>query len=76
MDLNHDGKISRSEWKGKEQAFDPIDVDHDGFITRDELKNIIVDDKIPKQGRRNLNLTALRKIKPASLRAPQKIFSA
>jgi Ca2+-binding EF-hand superfamily protein len=39
MDLNHDGKISRSEWKGKEQAFDRIDVDHDGFITHDELKN-------------------------------------
>ncbi|PYV41847.1 MAG: hypothetical protein DMG06_15835 [Acidobacteria bacterium] len=39
MDLDHDGKISRSEWKGKEQAFDRIDVDHDGFITLDEFKN-------------------------------------
>ena len=53
-----------------------IAVDEKPGLTPDELKNIIVDDKIPKQGRRNLNLTALRKIKPASLSAPQKIFPA
>ena len=37
MDSNHDGVISREEWKRKPQAFDRIDANHDGVLTQDEL---------------------------------------
>lgn len=36
MDTNHDGKISRDEWKGPADSFDRLDSNHDGFITREE----------------------------------------
>lgn len=38
MDTNNDGKVSKSEWKGRPRAFDRLDADHDGYVTRDELK--------------------------------------
>ena len=38
MDANHDGKLSKDEWKGSEQAFDRLDTNHDGFLSPDELK--------------------------------------
>ncbi len=39
MDTNKDGKIARSEWKGKDKRFARLDTDNDGFVTQDELKN-------------------------------------
>jgi len=38
MDANNDGKVSKSEWKGRPRAFDRLDADHDGYVTREELK--------------------------------------
>jgi Ca2+-binding EF-hand superfamily protein len=38
MDANHDGKISKDEWKGPAQAFDRLDTNHDGVLSPDELK--------------------------------------
>jgi Ca2+-binding EF-hand superfamily protein len=38
LDVNHDGKISREEARGRiKENFDKIDTNHDGFIDRDEL---------------------------------------
>ena len=36
MDTNHDGKVSRDEWKGPADMFDKLDTNHDGYITREE----------------------------------------
>ena len=36
MDLNHDGKLSATEFKGPEPRFARLDANHDGFITRAE----------------------------------------
>ena len=38
MDSNHDGKISRDEWKGPADMFDRVDTDNNGVLTRDELR--------------------------------------
>lgn len=38
MDTNHDGKISKDEWKGRPEMFDRLDANHDGFITVDEIQ--------------------------------------
>jgi len=38
MDANHDGRISKDEWKGRNDVFDRLDTNHDGFLTMDELK--------------------------------------
>jgi Ca2+-binding EF-hand superfamily protein len=37
MDSNHDGKISRDEWRGPADGFSRLDANNDGFITREEL---------------------------------------
>ena len=38
MDTNKDGKIDKSEAKGKmERDFDKIDTNKDGFLTKDEV---------------------------------------
>jgi Ca2+-binding EF-hand superfamily protein len=40
MDVNKDGKISKSEAKGPlSQDFSTIDTNEDGFISKEELKN-------------------------------------
>lgn len=39
MDQDNDQRISRSEWKGNEQAFDRLDANDDGFVTQDELRS-------------------------------------
>ena len=36
MDLNNDGKLSRSEYKGPPPAFKRMDPNNDGYITRQE----------------------------------------
>ena len=38
MDTNHDGAISRDEWRGKPKKFNKLDQNHDGVITKQELK--------------------------------------
>lgn len=37
LDLNKDGRISRSEWDKEEGSFDDFDKNIDGYVTRDEL---------------------------------------
>lgn len=37
LDTNHDGKISRSEWKGNDVSFSMLDKNGDGVLTADEL---------------------------------------
>jgi Ca2+-binding EF-hand superfamily protein len=32
MDTDKDGRVSKSEWKGPEQAFDQFDRNHDGYL--------------------------------------------
>jgi len=38
QDKNHDGKISKSEFRGPPKAFQKMDANHDGFVTFDEFK--------------------------------------
>ena len=38
MDMDHDGKISRAEWKGNVIGFALLDRNGDGALSRDELK--------------------------------------
>jgi Ca2+-binding EF-hand superfamily protein len=37
FDANHDGKITRSEWKGNDVSFSMLDMNGDGVLTADEL---------------------------------------
>ena len=37
VDRNHDGVITRAEWRGGRAEFDRLDRNHDGVLTRDEL---------------------------------------
>jgi Ca2+-binding EF-hand superfamily protein len=39
LDQDNDGRISRSEWRRNEQAFDRMDSDKDGFLTKEELRS-------------------------------------
>jgi len=48
-DLNHDGKLSRAEWRGK-TPFDQVDRDRDGFITKDDLQPIPSEKQSSKSG--------------------------
>jgi hypothetical protein len=38
MDANHDGQVTRDEWKGKSKKFKRLDANHDGVVTKEELK--------------------------------------
>jgi Ca2+-binding EF-hand superfamily protein len=38
LDVNHDGRLSLSEWPGDPAVFDRLDVNRDRFLTRDELR--------------------------------------
>lgn len=38
MDTNHDGKITRDEWKGNAIGFAMLDRNGDGVLSGDELK--------------------------------------
>jgi Ca2+-binding EF-hand superfamily protein len=38
LDANHDGAISRDEWKGKTKAFDRLDANHDNVLNAQELQ--------------------------------------
>ena len=38
LDANHDGAISRDEWKGRAKAFDRLDADHNGSLSPKELE--------------------------------------
>jgi hypothetical protein len=37
LDTDHDGKVSRSEWKGNDISFSMLDKNGDGVLTADEL---------------------------------------
>jgi hypothetical protein len=37
LDANHDGKITRAEWKGNDVSFSMLDKNGDGVLTADEL---------------------------------------
>jgi EF-hand domain pair len=39
MDQDNDQRISRNEWKGKEETFNRLDADHDGFLTHEEFQS-------------------------------------
>lgn len=40
MDVDGDGKLSRTEYRGRlAERFDDLDTDSDGFITKTELEN-------------------------------------
>ena len=36
-DINRDGALSRSEWRGTTEAFNRLDINHDGVLSRSEL---------------------------------------
>jgi len=36
LDKNHDGRVTRDEWKGNDKSFSNHDKNHDGVITADE----------------------------------------
>jgi len=38
LDTNHDGAISRDEWKGRPKAFDRLDANHDNVLSPQELQ--------------------------------------
>lgn len=38
MDANHDGQVTRNEWKGKPKKFNKLDANHDGVVTKEEFK--------------------------------------
>ena len=35
-DTDHDGRLSRAEFKGPAALFDRLDTNHDGFLTKEE----------------------------------------
>jgi Ca2+-binding EF-hand superfamily protein len=45
LDKNHDGVISKDEWKGKPKGFDRIDANHDGVLSRDEVGTALANRK-------------------------------
>ena len=49
MDTDHDGKISKTEWKLQEKQFMLFDKNGDGFITRDEVRASMMERMITKQ---------------------------
>jgi len=38
LDVNHDGVISRDEWKGRAKAFDRLDADRNGSLSLKEFE--------------------------------------
>jgi Ca2+-binding EF-hand superfamily protein len=38
LDLNHDNRISLSEWRGQRDVFERLDLNDDGFLVLDELR--------------------------------------
>jgi Ca2+-binding EF-hand superfamily protein len=40
LDANHDGAISRDEWKGRPKAFDRLDADRNGSLSPKELERV------------------------------------
>jgi hypothetical protein len=36
LDRNHDGRLTRTEWKGAAKDFDLRDLNHDGVVSQDE----------------------------------------
>jgi hypothetical protein len=38
MDRNHDGRISRDEWRGNDRSFEKKDTNGDGVLSGDEVR--------------------------------------
>lgn len=38
LDANHDGALSREEWKRRPKAFDRLDTNHDNVLSPQELQ--------------------------------------
>ena len=38
MDANHDGRITRNEWRGSDRSFDNHDWNGDGVLSGDEVR--------------------------------------
>lgn len=50
MDANDDGKLSKSEIKGRlKENFDKVDLDEDGFITAEEFEEAPKPKRGPKR---------------------------
>ncbi len=54
MDANHDGVVSRAEWRGDEASFGRLDRNHDGVLSRKEMEarqnfQEVMDDLMRKQ---------------------------
>src|SRR5262245_54529360 len=43
MDTNGDGRVSRTEWRGRPQAFDGYDWNNDGVLSGDEVRSAELD---------------------------------
>jgi Ca2+-binding EF-hand superfamily protein len=41
LDTNHDGGISRDEWKGRTKAFDRLDANRDNVLSPQELQRAV-----------------------------------
>ena len=41
LDANHDGGLSREEWKRRPKAFDRLDANHDNVLSREELQRAL-----------------------------------
>src|SRR5918993_4134363 len=46
LDLDRDGRIARSEWRGSERAFEVYDRNGDGELTRDEVRQMRRDGRV------------------------------
>jgi HlyD family secretion protein len=53
MDKDSDGKISKSEWQGPEEAFKSMDKNSDGYITKEEFSQGMKSMQGNKQGNDN-----------------------
>ena len=60
MDGDGDGRISRSEWRRKPQAFDRIDKDGDGYATAEELGVFLQNRSLQGGGHRTRSDDAVR----------------
>lgn len=43
LDVNGDGNVARSEWRGSVREFDSVDANRDGVLSRDELQGLVND---------------------------------
>ena len=54
MDTDHDGVITRAEWRGDDQSFREHDLNHDGVLSGDEVAPRTVPDRADRSRREEL----------------------